>query len=88
MEIYARYLELGSIRLLKQELDRRGIISKVRVSKAGIRSGGQPFSRGALHELLSTYLGETRHRRDRHPGQHEAIVGARPAAQLTFSGGT
>src|SRR5208337_3740258 len=75
-EIYARYLELGSIRLLKQELDRRGIISKVRVSKAGIRSGGQPFSRGALHELLSnpTYVGEIRHRKDRHPGQHEAIV--------------
>jgi site-specific DNA recombinase len=75
-EIYARYLELGSIRLLKQELDRRGMVSKIRVSKAGIHSGGRPFSRGALHELLSNpvYVGEIRHRKDRHPGQQEAIV--------------
>ena len=75
-EIFARYLELGSIRLLKQDLDRRGIISKIRVSKSGIRSGGQSFSRGALHELLCNpiYVGEIRHRKDRHPGQHEAIV--------------
>jgi site-specific DNA recombinase len=75
-EIYARYLELASIRLLKQDLDRRGIVSKLRVSKAGIRSGGQPFSRGALHELLSNpiYVGEIRHRKDRHPGQHQPIV--------------
>ncbi|MGO9450813.1 MAG: recombinase family protein [Candidatus Binataceae bacterium] len=75
-EIYAHYLELGSIRLLKQDLDRRGIVSKVRVSKAGIQSGGKPFSRGALHELLSNpiYVGEVSHRKDRHLGLHEAIV--------------
>ncbi len=75
-EIYARYLELASVRLLKQELDRRGMVSKLKVSKSGNRSGGQPFSRGALYELLSNplYVGEIRHRKDRHPGQHEAIV--------------
>jgi site-specific DNA recombinase len=42
-EIYTHYLELASIRLLKQELDRRGIVSKVRLSKRGKQSGGQPF---------------------------------------------
>ncbi len=75
-EIYARYLELASIRLLKQNLDRRGIVSKVRMSKSGNRSGGQPFSRGSLYELLANpiYVGEIRHRKDRHPGQHQAIV--------------
>jgi site-specific DNA recombinase len=75
-EIYARYLDLGSIRLLKQDLDRRGIVSKVRVSKAGIQSGGKSFSRGALHELLTNpvYVGDIRHRKDCHPGQHDAIV--------------
>ncbi len=75
-EIYARYLERGSIRLLKEDLDRRGIVSKLRVSKAGTRSGGQSFSRGALHELLSNplYVGEIRHHQDRYPGQHEEIV--------------
>ena len=35
------------------------------------------FSRGALYELLSNpiYVGEIRHKNDRHPGQHESIVG-------------
>jgi site-specific DNA recombinase len=75
-EIYARYLELASIRQLKQELDRRGIVSKVRISKTGNQSGGLPFSRGALYELLSNpiYIGEIRHREERHLGQHGAII--------------
>jgi site-specific DNA recombinase len=74
--IYARYLELASIRLLKQDLDHRGIVSKVRTSRSGNRSGEKSFSRGALHELLSNpiYVGEIRHRKERHPGQHQAIV--------------
>jgi site-specific DNA recombinase len=74
--LYRRYLELGSVRLLKQDLARREIVSKIRVSKNGTRSGGRPFSRGALYELLANpiYIGEIRHKKDRHPGQHEAIV--------------
>ncbi len=75
--IYERYLELGSVRLLRGDLERHGIISKVRVSKNGVRSGGRQFSRGALYELLSNpiYLGEIRHKKERHPGQHEPILG-------------
>ncbi|MDO8431087.1 MAG: recombinase family protein [Candidatus Binatus sp.] len=74
--IYKRYLELGSVRLLKHDLDRRGIVSKIRVSKSGSSSGGRSFSRGALYELLANpiYIGEIRHKKVRHPGQHEAIV--------------
>ena len=74
--IYKRYLELGSVRRLKLDLDRRGIISKIRVSKNGTRSGGKSFSRGALYELLANpiYIGEIRHKKVRHPGQHDAIV--------------
>jgi len=74
--IFVRYLELRSVRLLKEELSREGIISKIRVSRKGVRSGGQPFGRGALYELLANpiYLGEIRHRKVRHPGQHPAIV--------------
>ncbi len=34
-QIFERYLELGSVRLLKEDLDRRGIVSKIRVSKSG-----------------------------------------------------
>jgi site-specific DNA recombinase len=74
--IYKRYLGVGSIRLLKQDLDRRRIVSKRRLSKAGQHSGGSAFSRGALYELLANpiYVGEIRHRKDRHPGRHQAIV--------------
>ncbi len=74
--IYERYLDLGCVRLLKNELDRRGIVSKFRVSRKGIKSGGRSFSRGALYELLSNpiYVGEIRHRQERHPGQHEPII--------------
>ncbi len=74
--IYKRYLELGSVRLLKHDLDRRGVVSKVRVSKNGTRSGGRAFSRGALYELLANpiYIGEIRHKKVYHPGQHEAIM--------------
>jgi len=74
--IYRRYRELGSVRLLKQDLEQRGIVSKIRVSRSGRTSGGCPFSRGALYELLSNpiYIGEIRHRKVRHAGQHEAIL--------------
>ncbi len=74
--IYQRYLQLRSVRLLKEDLDERGIKSKIRVSKSGRRSGGCSFSRGALYELLSNpiYVGEIKHRKVRHPGRHEAIL--------------
>ena len=74
--IFQRYLELRSVRLLKDDLDRRGIISKIRLSRNGNCSGGKAFSRGALYELLSNpvYIGEIRHRKERHPGQHEPIM--------------
>jgi len=74
--IYERYLKLGCVRQLSKELEKRGIVSKVRVSKQGIKSGGCRFSRGALYELLANliYIGEIRHKQERHPGQHEAIL--------------
>jgi site-specific DNA recombinase len=74
--IYKRYLELGCVRELGKELERRGIVSKVRVSQKGIKSGGCRFSRGALYELLANpiYIGEIRHKQERHPGQHKAIL--------------
>ena len=75
-EIFRRYLELGSVRPLMEDLNRRGIRSKVRVARNGNRSGGNLFFRGALYELLSNpiYIGEIRHKGVRHPGLHEPIV--------------
>jgi len=74
--IFARYLELGSVRALKSELDVAGIRSKVRTSKTGNVSGGKSFSRGALYKVLSNriYLGEIVHKDKSYPGEHEAIV--------------
>jgi DNA invertase Pin-like site-specific DNA recombinase len=74
--IFRRYLELGSVRLLKQDLDQTGIRSKERARRSGSRIGGQPFSRGALYALLSNpiYIGEIAHKGTSYPGQHEAIL--------------
>jgi hypothetical protein len=74
--ILTRYCELGSVRLLKQELDRNGVRSKIRISKDGVESGGQAFSRGALYTLLRNpiYVGEIRHKGVCHPGQQAPIV--------------
>ena len=74
--IYKRYLELECVRRLSKELAQRGIMSKGRVSRNGVKSGGCRFSRGALYKLLAnpTYIGEIRHGKERHPGQHEAIL--------------
>ena len=74
--IYERYLEMGCVRLLRRELDQQGIVSKVQVSRKGLKSGGCKFSRGALYELLANpiYVGEIRHKQERHPGQHEPIL--------------
>jgi len=75
-KIYQRYLVLASVRLLKQELDQQGVVSKVRLSRKGSNSGGKSFSRGALYELLSNpiYIGDIRHKKEHHPGQHEPIL--------------
>jgi site-specific DNA recombinase len=74
--IFERYLELASARLLKKDLEEGGIVSGTKVSKKGTVRGGKPFSRGAIYHLLSNpiYLGEIRHKHDRHPGQHEPLV--------------
>ena len=74
--IFRLYIELGSVRKVRDELDRRSIVSKQRVSKAGVRSGGVRFGRGALYQMLANpiYVGEIRHKRVSHPGHHEPII--------------
>jgi DNA invertase Pin-like site-specific DNA recombinase len=74
--IFQLYIELRSVRQVRDELDRTSIVSKQRVSKTGARSGGVRFGRGALYQMLANpiYVGEIRHKRVSHPGQHEPIV--------------
>jgi len=74
--IFRRYAELGSVRLVKEELDARGIKSKSWTSASGRPIGGKPFSRGALYLMLQnrTYLGEIVHQGQSHPGDHAPII--------------
>ncbi|CAN0571454.1 unnamed protein product, partial [Ectocarpus sp. 12 AP-2014] len=74
--IYARYVALGSVRALKDELDREGILSKARIDRYGRRTGSKPIARGALYLMLQNrlYRGQIVHKQTSYPGQHEAIV--------------
>jgi site-specific DNA recombinase len=74
--IFQRYTELKSVRLLKQELDLRGVVSKIRIGKSGLKMGGKAYSRGKLYKLLSNpiYKGEIRHLKTCYPGKHQPII--------------
>jgi len=74
--IFRRYAELGSVRLLKAELEAQGRTSKSWTSAAGRVIGGKPFSRGALYLILRnrTYRGEIVHKGQSHPSEHAPIV--------------
>ncbi len=75
-EIFATYLALGSVHALERDLARRGIRSKMSISRRGVARGGVAFSRGALFHLLKNrlYLGEIVHKGQRHSGLHAAII--------------
>src|SRR5580700_227430 len=62
--IFQRYCELGSVRLVKKDLDRDGLRSKLRIAGNGSSSGEKSFARGALYTLLRNpiYVGEVRHK--------------------------
>ena len=74
--IFRRYAELGSVSLLRAELDRLGIVSKRREGAGGRLAGGHHFSRGALYLMLQNrlYRGDIVHQGEVHPGQHAAIL--------------
>ena len=74
--IFELYLELGCVAKLKTRLDGDGWRSKVKISQLGQKSGGGPYSRGALYCLLQNplYVGKVRHREVIYAGEHEAII--------------
>ena len=74
--IFERYLVLGSVDILRQELAAGGVRSKSRVTRAGKTIGGGVFSRGALYHLLTNlhYRGMIRHKDQHHTGLHQAII--------------
>ena len=74
--IFRRYAALGSVRLLAHELERDGIVSKVRRRATGEPYGAKPLARGALYLMLQNriYRGEIVHRESSYPGEHAAII--------------
>jgi DNA invertase Pin-like site-specific DNA recombinase len=75
-QIFRLYTKLGAVRELKEELDRRSIVTKYRIQKNGKQTGGKLFSRGNLYQLLSNpiYIGRIPHKGETYPGEHDAII--------------
>jgi len=74
--IFRRYAELGSVRLLQQELLACGITGKSWVSASGRCWGGKPISRGTLYLILRNrlYRGDVTHKDQAYRGEHQAII--------------
>ncbi len=75
-KIFARYLELGTILKLQDDLKAKRIYSKTRAGAKDRAKGGIPFTYGPLAHLLRNriYVGETGHKGKWFPGEHAAIV--------------
>jgi len=74
--LFRLYLQHANVRLVKEEVDRRGLRMKLRRPKGGSWKGGEPFTRGHIYKLLANpiYVGEIVHKGERHAGAHEAII--------------
>ena len=74
--IYRRYLKLGSVHALAENLDKRGIRSHRRVTQVGKMIGGRPLTRGHLYLILKNplYLGMVVHKGKSYPGLHQPII--------------
>jgi site-specific DNA recombinase len=75
-DIFRRYQELGSVRLLKEHVNAAGIVSKNRIAPDGRLYGGKPMTRGALYHMLQNriYRGEIVHKDQAYPGEHAPII--------------
>lgn len=74
--LFALYEQLGNLRAVRDEAEKKGIRSKRRTYKSGNRLGGAIMTRGQVHHILTNpiYIGKIRHKTLIYDGQHEAIV--------------
>jgi hypothetical protein len=75
-DIFDRYIRLGNVRLLQNELNSVGILKPNRVSAGGRSYGGFAFNRSELYNLLGNriYVGDIVHRDKVWPGLHQPII--------------
>lgn len=74
--ILQRYLVLGTVPALVEELGREGYRTKSQKGASGPHRGGSPYQRGTIYHLLTNriYRGMIVHKGEAFPGEHEAIV--------------
>lgn len=74
--IFERFVRAGSTTELAKELNQQGYRTKSWTTKAGKLHAGRTWNKAHLYQLLNNpiYLGEVRHKGNRYPGEHEAIV--------------
>ncbi len=74
--IVRRYLALGSVPALVEELEREGYRTKLQKNASGPQRGGCVYRRGTLYHLLANriYRGMTVHKGEAFAGVHAAIV--------------
>ncbi|WP_369026950.1 recombinase family protein [Qipengyuania sp. RANM35] len=74
--IFTRYLDMGNVRQLTQQLAEEATLVPERVTATGRRLGGRPFTRGQIYKILSNpiYIGKIGHKGEIYEGQHEAII--------------
>jgi site-specific DNA recombinase len=75
-DTFALYLEHEALLPVVRELERRGWVNKRWQTRKGHERGGRPFTKAALHRLLTNvaYIGKTRYRDEVHDGEHPAVV--------------
>ena len=76
LDLFRRYLEIGSVVRLKAALDQENVRLPERTDGTGKAKGGGLISRGHLYKILSNpiYIGRLTHKGRVHYGLHDPIV--------------
>ena len=71
--IFRLYVELGTVRKVKTEIDRLKLRTKFQTTSSGRTTGGLPFRVGHLYTILRNrlYRGEIHHKGQNYAGDHE-----------------
>jgi site-specific DNA recombinase len=82
--IMTRYLAVGNVPALAEELERDGYRTKIQKRASGPHKGGCVYRRGTLYHLLSNriYRGMIVHKGQAFTGEQEPIVGEKLFAQV------
>jgi hypothetical protein len=74
--IFSEFPHVGSTTLFVQQLRQEGVTTKSWTAQTGNDRIGKPMDKGALYKILNNpiYVGDIRHKGQRYPGEHEAIV--------------